>query len=318
MTDQSAVFVHCPRCGAERPADTTFCSRCGTKMTPPTTRAGTASSASSPSPTPPPTGSAPSPPTFRRKVGLWLWAGVVVLVGGMFRILVFHHDLGSGGLSSNPFGPRPLANSLRLYQKGDAWDYRVNGTAILANGRSAVIRDGSLHFEITDFNARGDFKGLTQEIVVNMTATADGRTLPISHTTRETLSQDWIEATTFLMSDNDGPQGVVRTVRQPRVDTPGTWSNGLTQKSHIDFNDGESRDEITTVQGSEVVDTALGRLTVWRCTQDETDSDGTRSTTTAWFAPQIGMPVKTLVTSTLPDGMVMTLNADLTKTTVPL
>ena len=287
-------------------------------MTPPTARAGAASSASSP-----PTGSAPafhvpSPNPVRRKVSLWLWTGAVVLIGGMLRILLFHHDLGSGGLSSSPFGPQPLATSLRQFQQGDSWDYRINGTAILANGRNAAIHDGSLHFEITDFKAGGDFKRLTQESVANMSATADGRTLPFSHTTRETLSQDWIKATTFLMSDNEGPQGTVRTVRQPQVDTPGVWSNGLTQKSHLDFDDGESRDEITTVQGSLVVDTVLGKFTTWRCTQSETDSDGTRNTTTAWFVPNLGMPVKTSVTSTEPDGMVMKLTTELIKTSVPL
>ena len=71
-------------------------------------------------------------------------------------------------------------------------------------------------------------------------------------------------------------------------------------------------------QGSEVADTVLGKLTVWHCTQDETDSDGTRSTTTHWFAPQLGMPVRTSGTTTMPWGMVMALNTDLVKTTVPL
>ena len=71
-------------------------------------------------------------------------------------------------------------------------------------------------------------------------------------------------------------------------------------------------------QGSEVADTVLGKLTVWRCAQEEADSDGTRSTTTLWFAPQLGMPVRTSGTTTLPSGRVMTLNTDLVKTTVPL
>lgn len=104
--------------------------------------------------------------------------------------------------------------------------------------------------EMTGFNAGSDFK-----------------TLPFSHTTRQTLSQDWLKATTFLLSDSNGPQGAVRAVRQPQVDTPGTWSVGTIQSFHLDFDDSESRDETTAVQGSEVVDTALGRVTAWRCTQ---------------------------------------------------
>lgn len=120
------------------------------------------------------------------------------------------------------------------------------------------------------------------------------------------------------MSDNGGPQDSTRHVRQPQIDTPGVWSNGLNQSSHLDFDNGESRDESTTVQGSEVVDTALGRLTVWRCTQEETDSDGTRNITTLWFAPQLGMPVRTSGTTTKPDGRVMTLSTEITRTTVPL
>lgn len=107
-------------------------------------------------------------------------------------------------------------------------------------------------------------------------------------------------------------------MRQPQVDTPGALSDGLTQASHLDFSDGEHRDVTATVQGSEVVDTALGKFTVWRCVEDQTDSNGSHSTTIVWFAPQLGMSVKTIGTFTQPDGMVSTLNTDLTKTTVPL
>jgi len=248
---------------------------------------------------------------------LLLWA-IALLVVPLLLVV-----LGLGLDAYNTFGgsngaARPLATSLRSFQQGDSWDYRVSGTASLPNGRSVAIQDGSVHSEMTALDAGGDFKKLTEEDTVNMTDDDGGRTLPFSHTIRETLSQDWGRETTFLMSDNDGPQGAVRTVRQPRVDTPGTWSDGTTQSVHVDFDDGEHRDETTTVQGSEVVDTLLGKFTVWRCVQEQTDSDGSHSTTTLWFAPQLGMPVRTTETNTLPDGMVMMLTTDLTRTSVPL
>ena len=315
MVAQNTTF--CPRCGAERPAAASFCSKCGTKMTPPTVRAGAASYANGPPPTSSATAShVPSSPTARRKVGLWLWTGAVVLVGGMLRVLLFHHDLGNGGLPSNPFGPRPLATSLRQFQQGDSWEYRVSGTASLPSGRTGTITDGTLREAITGLKI-AEFNNLTEANDINLTFSDGSRTLPFSHSQRENLSQNLV-GNTYLMSDNDGPQGAVRTVRQPQVDTPGVWSSGLTQKSHLDFGDGESRDEITTVQGSEVVETALGKFTVWRCTQDETDSDGTKTATALWFAPQLGIPVKTSGTTRTPDGMVMTLTTELTKTSIPL
>lgn len=288
-------------------------------MTPPTARAGAAPPASGPSPTPSSTGSVPashvpSPTTARRKVGLWLWTGAVVLVGGMLRVLLFHHDLGSGGLPSNPFGPRPLATSLRQFQQGDSWEYRVSGTASLPSGKMATITDGTLKEAITGLKI-ADFDYLTETNDINLTFSDGSRTLPFSHSQLEILSQNLV-GNTYLMSDNGGPQDGTRHVRQPQIDTPGVWSNGLNQFSHLDFDDGESRDETTAVQGSEVVNTVVGSLTVWRCTQDETDSDGTKTATTLWFAPQLGMPVRTTGTTTMPDGMVMTLTTELTKTSV--
>ena len=296
-------------------------------MPPPSAQAGAGSSASGHSSAPPPSGGAspashaPNPSSSWKKLGAWLGAAAVLLIGGGLRqigLTVAHNPHQVASLFQNPFGPRPLATNLRFFERGDSWDYRVSGSVTLADGRSVAIQDGSLHSEITDFYAGGDFKKLTEEDRVNMTASTDGRALPFSHTARQTLSQDWLKATTFLMSDNSGPQGRVRAVRQPQVDTPGSWAVGTIQSVHVDFDDGESRDETTTVQGSEVADTAAGKLTVWRCAQEQTDSDGTRSTTTLWFAPQLGMPVRTSGTTTLPSGMVMTLNTDLVKTTVPL
>lgn len=246
-----------------------------------------------------------------------LWAIALLVVPLLLVVLGLSLD------AYNTFGgsngaARPLATRLRSFQQGDSWDYRVSGNVTLADGRNVAIQDGSLHSEITALDAGGDFKKLTEEDRVNMTASNDGRTLPFSHTVRQTLSQDWGKATTFLMSDNGGPQDRTRTVRQPQVETPGTLSDGLSQVSHLDFDDGEHRDETTTVRGSEVVDTALGKMTVWRCVQEQTDSDGSHGTTTLWFAPQLGMPVRTSETNTLADGMVMTVTTDLLKTTVPL
>jgi len=313
MTD--ATLMRCPRCGAERRAEATFCSKCGAKIKSAPSSPFVGQPATPPPPTTPPRKSA------GKKAAAWLGAAAVLLIGGGLRqigLAVAHNPHQATFLFHNPFAPRPLATSLRFFQQGDSWDYRVSGSVTLTDGRNIAIQDGSLHSEITDFYAGGDFKKLTEEDTVNMTASTDGRTLPFSHTARQTLSQDWLKATTFLMSDNGGPQGTVRTVRQPQVDTPGSWAVGTVQSVHVDFDDGESRDETTTVQGSEMADTVLGKLTVWRCVQEQTDSDGTRSTTTLWFAPQLGMPVRTSGTTTLPSGRVMTLNTDLTKTTVPL
>ena len=313
-TDSMIKF--CSHCGAERPAAAAFCSKCGARITTPT-----------PTPSAPFVGqsAAPPPPTvppqksIGKKAAAWLVGAVVLLIGGGLRqigLSVAHNPQQAVNSFQNPFGPRPLANSLRQFQQGDSWEYRVSGTASLPSGRTGTITNGTLKEAITGLKI-ADFNYLTEANDISLTVSDGSRTLPFSHSQQETLSQNLV-GNTYLRSDSDGPQGTVRTVRQPQVDTPGVWSSGLTQKSHLDFSDGESRDETTTVQGSEVVDIALGKFTAWRCTQNETDSDGTRSTTTAWFAPGLGMPVKTLVTSTEPDGMVMMLNTELIKTSVPL
>ncbi len=254
-----------------------------------------------------------------KKAAAWLVGAVIVLIGGGLRqigLMVAHNPQQAASAIHNPFGPRPLAGSLRHFQQGDSWEYHVGGTVSLPNGRAGTITNGTLKMAITGLNI-GDFNNLTQTTDINLTFSDGTRTLPFSHSQQEALSQNLI-GSTYLMSDNDGPQDSLRHVRQPQIDTPGVWSNNLKQSSHLDFDNGESRDETTTVTGSEIVDTALGRLTVWRCTQDEADSDGTKTTTTLWFAPQLGMPVKTSGTTTNPDGMVMTLTTEITKTSVPL
>lgn len=118
----------------------------------------------------------------------------------------------------------------------------------------------------------------------------------------------------------------------------------MTQTAHLDFDNNESTDQTMTVQGTEVMDTAVGRLTVWRCVEEHMASDGTRYIATYWFAPQLGMPVKTTATLTSvwhspPFGMpslatgtpttmptrlddlkavVTTIESEITKTNVPL
>ena len=221
----------------------------------------------------------------------------------------------------NTFGgshgaPRPLATSLRSFQQGDAWDYRVSGTASLPSGKTGTITNGTLKVAITGLEV-ADFHNLTETNDIDMTLSMDGKTLPFSHSQQEAFSQNPL-GNTYLMSDNSGPQDSIRHVRQPQVETPGVWSAALNQSSHLDFDNGESHDETTTVVGTEVVDTVLGRLTVWRCTQNETDSDGSHSKTTLWFTPQLGMPVRISGTTTMADGTVLTLTTELTKTSVSL
>ena len=303
--------ARCPRCGADRPTHAAFCSKCGVRMPPPSAQAGAA---------PPASGQASAPPPSSwRKIGGWLGAAAILMIGGGLRqigLTVARHPQQATSLFHNPFGPHPLATSLRQFQRGDSWEYRVSGAASLTGGRTGTITDGTLKVAITGLEI-ADFDNLIETNDIDLTFSDGTRTLPFSHSLRESLSQN-LMGSTYLMSDNGGPQDSTRHVRQPQVDTPGSWAVGTIQSVHLDFDDGESRDETLTVQGSEVADTVLGRLTVWRCTQDEADSDGTKTATTLWFAPQLGMPVRTSGTTTNPDGMVLTLTTELAKTSVPL
>jgi len=307
MKDQNTL-ARCPRCGADRPADAAFCSKCGAKITPPMAERGRGSA-----PDVQDRNGAGVPAGGRGKLPFWVIALLVVpllLVVLGLSLDAYNTFGGSNGAA------RPLATRLRFFQQGDSWDYRVSGTATTPGGQTGSITDGTMKSMITGLSI-ADFNNLTQTNDIHLTFSMNGKTLPFAHSQAEALSQN-LAGDTYLMSDNGGPQDSTRHVRQPQVDTPGSWAVGTVQSVHVDFDDGESRDETTTVQGSEMADTVLGKLTVWRCVQEQTDSDGTRSTTTLWFAPQLGMPVRTSGTTTLPSGRVMTLNTDLTKTTVPL
>ncbi len=233
----------------------------------------------------------------------------------------------------------PLATRLRVFHKGDFWEYRVNGfitvsgemTALLGEGNAATVRDGTFRSVISAAAPGTPRNTYSQDDTIAVTLSHRGRGVPLAYTDHGTFSQDPVQATTYLLSDQKAPNLENRRVLRPQVDTPGAWTNGTTQSVHLDFDDNQGRDETMTVQGSEVVDTALGRFTVWRCVHDQINSDGTKYHETLWFAPQLGMPVKSTQTLTItkrvPNPLlghdevvtsVATAENEITKTNVPL
>lgn len=126
------MTIQYPRCGADRPAAAAFCSRCGAKMTQSASAQADrkspsghpSSSSASGAPAPP----APTPPSPSRKIGGWIGAAAVLLIGGGLRqigLTAAHNPHQAASLLQNPFGPHPLASGLRQFQRGDSWEYRV-------------------------------------------------------------------------------------------------------------------------------------------------------------------------------------------------
>jgi len=243
----------------------------------------------------------------------------------------------------------PLATRLRVFHKGDSWEYRASGSVVVSGGMAALLgegsamtlRDGTIRSVISAAAPGTPLSTYFQDDTTAVTLSYRGRATPITSVEHKTFSQDPVRATTRLLTDEGGPNRGARRVLLPKVDTPGTWSEGMTQATRLDFDDNENTDEAMTVQGPEVVDTALGRFTVWRYVEGQTYSNGIKARRTSWFAPQLGMPVKILETLTAtralpttgtllspltltfvrpgdPITMVLTMETEITKTNVSL
>jgi ribosomal protein L40E len=121
----------------------------------------------------------------RGKLPRWVIALLVVLL-----LLVV---LGLSLDAYNTFGgsngaARPLASSLRHFQRGDAWEYRVSGTASLPGGRTGTITGGTLKVAITGLEI-ADFNNLTETndiaLTFSLVTVADGSIMAAAHTTRK-------------------------------------------------------------------------------------------------------------------------------------
>lgn len=323
---------HCPKCGAPLESGAKGCGACQVQFMRPVPEARLT----------PPGAFAPYKSVARKKPLPW-----GALVGA--ALLLAALALGFHAYKASVIVTHPLATRLRLFHKGDSWEYRASGSvvvsggmvALLGEGNAVTLRDGTLQAVISAAAPGTPLNTYTEADTLAVTLSYRGRGTPITHAEHRTFSQDPAKATTRLLTDEGGPSKVARRVLLPKVDTPGAWSDGLTQAVRLDFDDNERTDETMTVQGSEVVDTALGRFTAWRCVESHTTSNGGRASRTSWFAPQLGMPVKTTETLTItqalppmetlppalmpatfrpgdPVTMVMTMETEITKTNVPL
>ena len=323
---------HCPKCDAPLEAGAKGCGACLVQFMRPVPEVRLT----------PPGAFAPYKSVARAKPLPWgAFVGAVLLLAAL--------GFGFHAYKSSLIVTHPLATRLRVFHKGDSWEYRANGTvtisggmvALLGDGNSVTIRDGTLRSVISAAASGTPLNTYTEDDTLAVTLSHRGRSRSVTHTEHRDFSQDLVRATTCLLTDDKGPNKGARRVLLPKVDTPGAWSNGMTQTVRLDFDDNEYTDETMTVQGSEVVDTALGRLTVWRCVEGHTNSDGVKVSRTSWFAPQLGMPVKTLETLTTtqalpamvtlpsllipaplrpgdPLTMVSMVETEITKTNVPL
>ena len=326
---------HCPRCRAPLDAGAKGCGVCLVEFMRPAPEARLTQSGASALPR----------SVARTKSPPWgAFVGVALLLAAL--------GFGFHAYKASTIVTHPLATRLRVFHKGDSWEYRASGivtvsggmAALLGEGSAMTLRDGTVRSVISAaFPEEGShaLNTCTQDDTMAVTFSYRGRGTPITSVDHKSFSQDPVRATTCLLTDEGGPNKSARRVLLPKVDIPGVWSDGLTQAVRLDFDDNESTDETMTVQGPEVVDTALGRFTVWRCVEGQTYSNGIKASRTFWFAPQLGMPVKILetltatralpTTETLPSllapaflrpgdpiTMVLTMETEITKTNVPL
>ena len=327
---------HCPKCDAPLEAGAKGCAACLVQFMRPIPEVRLT----------PPGAFAPPKSVARKKPLPWgAFVGAVLLLAAI--------GFGFHAYKSSIVVTHPLATRLRLFHKGDSWEYRANGivtisggmTALLGDGNAITLRDGTLQSVISAAAPGIPLNTYTEADTLDVMLSYRGRATPITYAEHRTFSQDPAKATTRLLTDESGPNKVARRVLLPKVDTPGVWSDKMTQDVRLDFDDNERTDETMTVQGSEVVDTALGRFNAWKCVEEHTNSNGVRASRTSWFAPQLGMPVKTTETVTItrapppmktlsaalmsalmpatfkpgdPVTMVMTVETEITKTNVPL
>lgn len=208
------------------------------------------------------------------------------------------------------------ATELRLLRQGDSWTYMVSGSLAPPGGVGMAL-SGRIVVTITmaalPAMAPGPAISFAQELRV---ATPDGGSAPFpAPPLMFWFTQDQQSRDLFIHADTMTPDGTPRRAAEGRLFYPGTWSGTTAYDNVLDFGADKVRNTLT-IQRAEVVETPMGAFAAW-FGPITSESPVTGLITGAdWWTPSLGAPIQFETRSTLPDGAVMTMRAQMTATNV--
>jgi hypothetical protein len=232
-----------------------------------------------------------------------------------------------------PAPSHALATDLATIKVGDYWVYSLTGTITPPPGApppgappggppggaapSGPIPIGGTFVEYAEtlmFNGKPTLAlAVTQDIQVDGASIYGTHPVPVGIFYVE---QDPVTKIVYLIGDNMGPNGTVRTSKQRAEFYPGTWSKSTTYNDNLDFTDGEKTSLYLHVTGTTTVKTPVGNFQAWVAPNGA--GGGLSDSGTAYWSPQVGAPVAFETMATLPNGQINHVIATLTKaSTVP-
>ena len=208
-----------------------------------------------------------------------------------------------------------LGRRLHRFQEGDQWTFRVDGTLTMPDGQSKVIR----HMAISE-SVEAVSKDPRPR--VTMEADASARLLPgwppMMLRATEVNEQDPKTGDVSLISQTTGLFQTERRTKPGSIAIPGEWNEHMNSSSLVQFENGDSINQMIMVTGKGTVRTDAGTFKAWKIFITATDSKGTSAQETGWFVPQLGVDVKGDIQMTTPEGSTMTGHVELEDSTIRL
>lgn len=210
----------------------------------------------------------------------------------------------------------PLSATLRAVQIGDYYEYAIRGSAIQPgmDPEEALPVSGTARVSVSDGGFTPDNDPILRFEYITTLRMGDQliETRFALHYVQSRNPRDLV----LIAYENEA--GTVQPVDPPITAVPGQWNIGYSRAYQAPFV------YSFTIIGHDVVKTPRGKFTVWRClvrSQVRPNDPIENAVRTVWYAPQIGMPVASQLTTTIKindSTWTVSLQQQLSFTTVPI
>jgi hypothetical protein len=213
--------------------------------------------------------------------------------------------------------PAEPATELRLLHQGDTWSYVVEGS-LTPPGGPAIPLTGTINVKIETAPLPGRPPSEVIAFVQALeTIAPDGTRAPFpAPPLMFWYTQDQTTRDVLIYADTMTPDGSPRVAAEGQIFYPGTWSITTAYANRLDFGAGNTVDNTLTIQGVDIVEAPFGTRAAWYGPITSDSPMTGRIDGADWWTPELGAPIRFETKSTMPDGAVMAMRAEMTDTNV--
>ena len=221
---------------------------------------------------------------------LAIWAGFIVL--GIALKLGVSTTAANYKLSQqeshSASGEQAPSSRLHLYKPGDAWTYNLTARIQTSNGQTitgtGVDEDSIASADVNGQNVLAENNAMSFDL-------GGGHTTRLSSTTYfvQDAAGDYQQ-----IGDDSGPNHAIRLLDQPRTIWPGDWSDNPSLDTVLAYRGGSQGHMRLNALGTGGMETAATgqRVMCWTVQREDTETDGTKTTSQMLFSPQLGQPLQ--------------------------